>query len=121
MVESTGAELCAIIEQFEFGELQFEDCFQIAKSIENTGKKMRLFKDEALELVLTANQLGTIALKAQNFERAQSLLEKALLRFTADLHPKISAFSHLHYNLGNMFMAKKEHIEALSCFKQALA
>ena len=121
MVESTGAELCAIIEDFELGQLQYDDCLQIAKSVENTGKKLKLFKDDSLDLVLTANQLGTIALKAQNFARSQSLLEKALAKYLSDLQPRLSPFAHLYYNLGNLHMAKKDHLCALDFFKQALA
>lgn len=67
---------------------------------------------------MQANALGTIALKAGDHERAERLLLKAVDKYTAtrDLLP----FSHLMYNLANVYMALKNHGLALQYYNQAL-
>ena len=67
---------------------------------------------------MKANALGTVALKAGSFDRAKSLLNKALEQYSTiqvDL-----PWSHLHYNLGNLYMALKDHSTALSHYSQAI-
>jgi tetratricopeptide (TPR) repeat protein len=66
-------------------------------------------------LSIVANQLGAIALKAGSFERAESLLTKSLDKLNDAL-----PYSHLLYNLGNLFMAKKDHLKALLFYSRAL-
>jgi len=69
-----------------------------------------------------ANQLGTIAIKASSYQRAESILCKALTKYTEtkEVNEAISSYSHLLYNLGNLYMAKKDHLQALHYYKEAL-
>ncbi len=67
---------------------------------------------------MKANALGTIALKAGSLDRAKSLLNKALEKydpFKIDL-----PWSHLYYNFGNLYMALKDHSQALSHYYEAI-
>ena len=63
----------------------------------------QLQQEPQSKLCLMANQLGTLALAAKSYERATSLLNKALAisqSFTQQL-----PYSHLLYNLGNLYLA----------------
>lgn len=56
---------------------------------------------------MKANKLGTIAIRANSYERAKSLLHKALEKYLP-LENELP-YSHLLYNLGNLYMALKDH------------
>ena len=56
---------------------------------------------------MQANALGTIALKAGDHERAERLLLKAVEKYSATREQL--PYSHLMYNLGNLYMAIKDH------------
>lgn len=66
--------------------------------------------------------MGTIAIKASSYERAESILSKALTKYTetAEVNQEITSYSHLLYNLGNLYMAKKDHMRALDFYNKAL-
>jgi len=65
-----------------------------------------------------ANQIGSIALQAKSYERAESLLLKAN-SMIPDIEEGL-AYSHLYYNLGNLFLARKDHFCALSYYQEAV-
>ena len=109
-------EVCAQIDHvISMANQQYNQCLERAKEMEELGKEMKRRKGE-MELVVVGNQLGTLALKAQQFDRAESLLQKALAKHTSTS----LNFSHLHYNLGNLYMAKKDHLQALHHYTTAL-
>ena len=62
--------------------------------------------------------MGTMALKAKSYDRAKSLLGKAL-QITETFHQPYP-YTHLLYNLGNLHLAIKDHTHALEYYLMAL-
>ena len=82
-----------------------DETLEKCSHFDQIGKELR--GGSELSLAIKANALGTIALKAGSLVRAKSLLVKALelyLPFKNSL-----PWSHLFYNLGNLYMALKDH------------
>lgn len=62
--------------------------------------------------------MGSLALKAKSFDRATSLLTKAL-NITETFKPALP-YTHLLYNIGNLYMAIRDHKQALEFYLRAL-
>ena len=66
------------------------------------------------KLMIGANKLGSLALQAKQYDRALSFLGKAEQIAGEGL------FSHLYYNIGNVYMALNKHSDALRYYVKAL-
>ena len=87
--------------------------FQV-DGIESLALKIAKDKQTDFGLCMQANTLGTIALKANDFARAERLLLKANEKYCATR--ELLPYSHLMYNLGNVYMALKDHGTALEYY-----
>lgn len=115
MVES---DKFTIIEDLKPGHLSISEIICEINGIETLGLKISKDKQTDFGLCMQANTLGTLALKAGDYVRAERLLQKANEKYcaTRDLLP----YSHLMYNLGNVYMALKDHGKALEYYHKAM-
>lgn len=71
------------IENLQPGTKSLQEVLEIVLQFENKGIELKRDKENGLDLCMKANGLGTIAIKASSFDRAVSLLNKGLEKYSA--------------------------------------
>lgn len=94
------------------------DLKKLKESIGKTENELaaKVKENEMLRKSKLSNQMGTLCLKAENFAKAQSLFQQAVVNFeqfkatgeVADI-----SFSNVWFNQANLFAAQKKYVNAI--------
>ena len=87
--------------------------------IEAYGKDLRI-QNKSFDLCMNANMLGSVTLSAGKIEKAGTFLKKGYQLYTEGGFSEQLPYCHLLYNLGNYYMAVKDHSKALEMYNEAV-
>ena len=96
----------------------FAEALQTCTLIEQFGHELKIQPNSTFKLCMQANMLGTVMLKAGKLSRAEYLLMKAYSLYQE--YKEMLPYSHLVYNIGNLYMALKDHRKALEFYELAV-